>query len=112
MSQATNSGEQISQVDPQEQEYKFLMSALALALLETLRGEEKPKSFRCNRLKNSVETVLRVCDIYLPNGINQQSLNKVWEILDGEVLQVLKTHSTELYAAVSEAAQTTQEATQ
>lgn len=90
-------------MDSAEREDKFLKSALSLALIDTLKGEEKPKSFRHNRLKNAEEVVLRVCDIYLPDGINQIAMNKVWEILDGPVMDVLRAKAPELRAAIATA---------
>jgi hypothetical protein len=106
-------GSDVSVLDTEDRNMKFLQAALSLAIVDTLKGEEQDKkknSFRHNRLKNAEEVMLRICDIYLPEGINSTALNKVWAILDGPVTDVLRKHKDELYAAVVQAAQTTQEA--
>lgn len=111
--QQADNREQVSQLGREDQNMKFLQAALSLAIVDTLKGEEaelKKNSFRHNRLKNAEEVILRICDIYLPSGINSTALNKVWEILDGPVTDVLRKHKDELYAAVNQAALQTQEA--
>lgn len=103
----------VSELGTEDRNMKFLMSALALAIVETLKGEEaekKKNSFHHNRMKNACDVMIRLCDTYLPDGINSTALVKVWEILDGEVTDVLKRRSDELYDAVKQAAQQTQEA--
>jgi len=101
---------EVPKLGEENRNMNFLMAAMTMAMFETMKVEEKPKSFKWNRLNNAVDVSLRVCDIYLPSGINSTALNKVWEILDGEVTDVLKRRANELYDAVALAAQTTQEA--
>lgn len=103
----------VSELGTEDRNMKFLQAALSLAIVDTLKGEEaeaKKNSFRHNRLKNAEEVMLRICDIYLPSGINSTALNKVWAILDGPVTDVLRQYKDELYDAVNQAAQQTQEA--
>lgn len=71
----------------------FLLSAFALALICSVQGEEKQHSARWNRTRSAEEAIVRVCDMYVPNGINEIDLNEVWDILDGPVLEVLNKHS-------------------
>lgn len=80
----------------------FLMSALALALVCTVQGEEKQHSARWNRTRSAEEAILRLCDLYKPDGLNSIRLNKVWAVLDGPVTEVLRQHKDELFAGVSD----------
>lgn len=47
--------------------------------------------------------------MYVPDAINSTHLNKVWEILDGPVADMLRKHKDEIFAAINVAVQTTQE---
>lgn len=81
---------------------KFLMSALALALVCTVQGEERPHSARWNRTRSAEEAILRLCDTYKPDGTNKTTLNKVWAVLDGPVTDVLREHKESIFAGVSD----------
>lgn len=76
----------------------FLMAALALALMATLESEEKPKSARSNRCNAAQDAIIRVCDMYVPDGINTVDINKLWEILDGPVMEVLRSNADSILA--------------
>lgn len=78
----------------------FLMSVLALGLIATLEGEEKPKSARRNRCSNAHDSILKVCDIYLPAGMDKAKLNQIWEVLDGPVMKIIQDNSEKLFKAV------------
>ena len=86
---------------------RFLMAALSLGLIATLEGEEKARSARANRCGAAHESILRVCGLYLPEGLDHNSLARIWEVLDGPVMDVIRQHSDDLISAVPE-----QEATQ
>ena len=81
---------------------RFMMSALALGLVATLEGEEQPKSARANRCGAAHESILRVCGLYIPDGLNHNSLARIWEVLDGPVLDVIRQHKDALIEAVPE----------
>lgn len=102
-------GRPIPEVAAEDRNMKFMMAGLALALLESLRGEEKDKTAAYNRLAGAAESTIKVCDLYLPGAINQTSLNKMWEVLDGPVLDVLRQHQHIFELAVAEATHKTQE---
>jgi len=89
---------------------KFMMATTALCLIESLLGEEKPKSLRANRCAGAVESILRVCDMYAPDAINSTFLNDFWQVIDGPVHDALKNNQHILDAAIAKAIQTTQEA--
>lgn len=89
---------------PQEgHNVQFLRAAMALALIEDMRAVEKPKSARRNRCDSAAEAMLRVCDLYVPGAINDTCLSRIWDVLDGPITDVLKTHSAAIFGAVEEA---------
>lgn len=106
----TEAGQPVSNVGGEDNNTKFLMAVFALAQICNLKGEEKPKSMRHNRCVAAEENILKVCDMYVPDAINSTHLNKVWEILDGPVADMLRKHKDEIFAAINVAVQTTQEA--
>lgn len=106
---AAEAGQPVSNVGGEDNNTKFLMAVFALAQICNLKGEEKPKSMRHNRCVAAEENILKVCDMYVPDAINSTHLNKVWEILDGPVADMLRKHKDEIFAAINVAVQTTQE---
>jgi hypothetical protein len=85
-----------------DNETGFLLAVLALALVATLEGEEKPKSARRNRCSNAHDAILKVCDIYLPEGMDKAKLTDIFNVLDGPVMQVIAAHREPLFGAVRE----------
>lgn len=83
-----------------DRETGFIMSVLALALVATLEGEEKPKSARRNRCSNAHDAILKVCDIYLPDGMDKAKLTDIFNVLDGPVTELLREHREVLFGAV------------
>lgn len=109
MSAAAEAGQSVSNVGSEDNNTKFLMAVFAMAQICNLKGEEKPKSMRHNRCVAAEENILKICDMYVPSGINSTCLNKVWEILDGPVADMLRKHKDDIFAAIDMAVQTTQE---
>lgn len=83
-----------------ENDTKFMMAVLALGLIATLEGEEKPKSALANRCGSAHESILRVCDIYLPEGLESTDLSRIWQVLDGPVLEVIRQNQHAIYGAL------------
>lgn len=83
-----------------DRETGFIMAVLALALVATLEGEEKPKSARRNRCSNAHDAILKVCDIYLPDGMGKAKLTDIFNVLDGPVMDLLREHREVLFGAV------------
>jgi hypothetical protein len=79
----------------------FLIACTALHLICTLQGAEKQHSARWNRTRSAEEAVLRVCDIYLPEGMDQSRLVSIAGVVDGPLNDVIKRHATLLLDAVS-----------
>jgi hypothetical protein len=44
--------------------------------------------------------LLKVCDIYLPAGMDKAKLNQIWEVLDGPVMKIIQDNSEKLFKAV------------
>ena len=78
----------------------FLMAVLALGLVCTLQGEEKAGSARWNRTRAAEEAILKICDIYLPEGLDKARLASICAVLDGPVRQAIERHATILFDAV------------
>lgn len=83
-----------------DREMGFIMSVLALALIATLEGEEKPKSARRNRCGSAHDAILKVCDIYLPDGMDKAKLTDIFNVLDGPVMDLLREHREVLFGAL------------
>lgn len=79
----------------------FLQSALALGIVCSLQAEEKQHSARWNRTRAAEEAILRLCDIYLPDGMDKARLVSIWNVLDGPVESVFDRHWPLLMDAVS-----------
>lgn len=71
---------------------KFLIAALALALVGTIEGDEDLKSARWNRARQAHDPIIRLCDTYLPEKINDVALNRVWDVIDLKVIPVIRRH--------------------
>lgn len=69
---------------------KFLMAALCLALVGTIEGDEPQRTARWNRARQAHDPIIRLCDTYLPEMINDTALNKVWDVIDLKVIPVIK----------------------
>lgn len=79
---------------------KLLYATFAMALLDTLKGEEKEKSALYNRCDGAVDAILRVCDIYMPNGLDEIKIAKIVNIVDGPVSDIISQYSHELADAI------------
>lgn len=79
----------------------FLIACTCLHLICTLQGAEKNHSARWNRTKAAEEAIIRVCDIYLPDGLDQSRLVSIAGVVDGPINDVIKRHSALLLDAVS-----------
>ena len=79
----------------------FLIACTALHLICTLQGAEKQHSARWNRTRSAEEAILKVCDIYLPDGMDQSRLVSIAGVVDGPVNDVIKRHAALLLDAVS-----------
>jgi hypothetical protein len=75
-----------------ERDQGFIMAVLALGLIATLEGDEKPKSAAANRCHGAHDAILKVCDLYLPEGINKPELSRIWDVIDGPVMEVINQH--------------------
>lgn len=71
---------------------KFLLAALCLALVGTIEGDEAERSARWNRARQAHDPIIRLCDTYLPDKINDVALNKIWDVIDEKVVPVIKRH--------------------
>ena len=79
----------------------FLQAVLALSIICTLQGEEKQYSARWNRTRAAEESIIKVCDIYLPEGFDQARLTSIFNVVDGPLADVIRRHSALLMDAVS-----------
>lgn len=70
---------------------EFLRAVLAHALICSVEGEAAPKSREFNRCRAAHESVLKVLDLYLPDGFDEKQLNKLYEVLDGPVTELLNS---------------------
>lgn len=77
----------------------FLQAALAHALICSIEGEAVPKSREFNRCRAAHESVLKVIDMYLPDGFDETQLNKLYEVLDGPVTELLNSELEKFNAA-------------
>lgn len=83
-------------INKSEDNKMFLLSAFALSLICTIQAEEKQYSARWNRTRAAEESVLRVCDMYVPDGINSLKLDRIWDIIDGPVMDVFRSHASDI----------------
>lgn len=74
---------------------QFLQAALALALVCTIEGEAKPKSREFNRCRAAHEAIIKLLDLYVPEGFDEKQLNELWAVLDGPVTEILNKHIKE-----------------
>jgi len=81
----------------------FLMACCILSMICSLQGEEKQHSARWNRTRAAEEAAIRLCDIYLPEGLDKARLVSIFDVLDGPVAAVFQRHSGLLMDAVQEA---------
>lgn len=70
----------------------FLKTSLAVGLISQMKGEEEVGNARWNRLNSAEDAILKVCDIYLPDGMNTARLATIYDILDGPVEAVFDRH--------------------
>ena len=71
---------------------KFLLAAFALALIGTIEADEKEKTARWCRARAAHDPIIRICDTYLPNGINHIALNQIWDVIDGPVMESIRAN--------------------
>ena len=83
-----------------EKPLMFCQAALALGIICTLQGAEKQCSARWNRTRAAEEAILKVCDIYWPDGMDKARLTTIHDILDGPVQAVFERHKHLLEDAV------------
>lgn len=79
----------------------FLQAALALSIICTLQGDEKQHSARWNRTGGAEEAIIKVCDIYLPDGLDKARLSSIMNVVDGPLADVIRRHADMLLDAVS-----------
>ena len=75
------------------------MAVMALGLITTLEDEEQPRSARHNRCRGAHEAILKVCDIYVPGGMDQVALSRIWDLVDGPVMAAIRDNQQLLLAA-------------
>jgi hypothetical protein len=83
----------------------FLMSCIILSMICTLQAEEKQHSARWNRTRSAEEAAIRMCDIYLPEGLDKARLVSIFDVVDGPVSDVIRRHAGLMLDAVAEATQ-------
>jgi hypothetical protein len=79
------------------------MACCILSMICSLQGEEKQHSARWNRTRAAEEAAIRLCDIYLPDGLDKARLTSIFDVIDGPVDAVFKRHAGILMDAVQEA---------
>lgn len=78
----------------------FLQATLALSIICTLQGDEKQHSARWNRTRGAEEAIIKVCDIYLPDGLDKARLSSIFDVIDGPLANVIRRHADLLLDAV------------